>query len=90
MAPETFVAHCKVLHKYIRSEKEIVDRIIHTIKTPENLLDFDSINIFFKVLIFKNACIEEKLTFIGKFFKFKSSYFTIEDFLEFLKFLTEP
>lgn len=67
---ETFLNYSSVIYKYIKNNKEIINRILHAIHNENELLDFDSINNFYRILIFRSAEYEEKVTFIAKFIRY--------------------
>jgi hypothetical protein len=49
----------------------------------------ESLNTFYRVLIFRTASFEEKSLFLSKFMRFQSSLFTYRDFLDVLTQLTQ-
>ena len=74
---ETFLNYSTVIYKYIKNNKEIINRILHAIYNENEQLDFESINNFYRILIFKNVSNEEKVTFIAKFIRYKTNRLNI-------------
>jgi len=85
---ETFLNNSAVFFKYIKNNKEINNRILQAIHNDNELLDFDSLNNFYRILIFRNAEYEQKVTFMAKFIRYKTNRLNISQIMDVLAILS--
>lgn len=84
---EVFLEY-SVIYKFIKNDKKIINRTLHALFNENEQIDFDCFNNFYRILIFKNSLLEEKVTFIAKFIRYKANRLTITQILDILTLLT--
>ena len=84
---EVFLEY-SVIYKFIKNDKKIINRILHALFNENEQIDFDCFNNFYRILIFKNSLLEEKVTFMAKFIRYKANRLTITQILDILTLLT--
>ena len=84
---EVFLKY-SVIYKFIKNNKMIINRTLHALFNENEQIDFDCFNNFYRILIFKNSLLEEKVTFIAKFIRYKANRLTITQILDILTLLT--
>ena len=77
-----------VIYKFIKNNKMIINRTLHALFNENEQIDFDCFNNFYRILIFKNSLLEEKVTFMAKFIRYKANRLTITQILDILTLLT--
>ena len=84
---EVFLKY-SVIYKFIKNNKNIINRTLHALFNENEQIDFDCFNNFYRILIFKNSLLEEKVTFMAKFIRYKANRLTITQILDILTLLT--
>jgi len=84
---EVFLKY-SVIYKFIKNNKNIINRTLHALSNENEQIDFDCFNNFYRILIFKNSLLEEKVTFMAKFIRYKANRLTITQILDILTLLT--
>ena len=84
---EVFLKY-SVIYKFIKNNKMIINRTLHALFNENEQIDFDCFNNFYRILIFKNSLLEEKVTFMAKFIRYKANRLTITQILDILTLLT--
>ena len=84
---EVFLKY-SVIYKFIKNNKNIINRTLHALFGENEQIDFDCFNNFYRILIFKNSLLEEKVTFMAKFIRYKANRLTITQILDILTLLT--
>jgi len=84
---EVFLKY-SVIYKFIKNNKNIIIRTLHALFNENEQIDFDCFNNFYRILIFKNSLLEEKVTFMAKFIRYKANRLTITQILDILTLLT--
>ena len=84
---EVFLEY-SVIYKFIKNDKKIINRTLHALFNENEQIDFDCFNNFYRILIFKNSLLEEKVTFMAKFIRYKANRLTITQILDILTLLT--
>ena len=77
-----------VIYKFIKNNKEIINRTLHALVEENKQIDFDCFNNFYRILIFKNSLYLEKVIFMAKFIRYKANRLTITQILDILTILT--